>query len=273
MQLEYTPIRLQTQLIGNPPVAPIDANTNKAPQFWRASSVGMDIGIFDAFGNPLNLANLVASGNLQLSLFKNQGDPAPLWTKVISGGGLIPLITTAGWNNGTQQNCTFVLNPADTDQALGAADSADFWIVLNGLTSAGALVLYAAGRLTIFNAAAQLPPSTLPAPSYHAQNNTAGNTNVAPTSNMHTEVITVGGTARTSNIVVQQNGLAAGARVDVLIDASTAITGIILQFYLGSLGGANPFAFYTAGGSKRGLFRFYFDGGNLQPLEQTNPAY
>lgn len=270
---EQTPIRLQVALVGNPPVPPIDFNTGQAPKFWRSSNVSIAVGIFDAAGNPVDLSNLVSTGQLQLFLFKTNADLVPLVVKSIAGGALYPLITNAGWNNGTQQNATFLLSPAETDQALGGATSAPFWFVLNGLTSAGSTVLYAAGVCTIYNASSALPASAMPTPSYNAQNNTAGNSTVTPASNLHTEKITIGGVARTSNIVIGQAGLSAGAHVDLLIDATSAPVAIILQIYLGSLGGANPFAWSTSGGTTRALFRFVFDGANLQPIEQLNPAY
>lgn len=270
---EQTPIRLQVTLVGNPPVPPIDFNTGQAPKFWRSSNVSIAVGIFDAAGNPVDLTNLVASGQLQLFLFNTNSDLVPLFAKSIAGGTLFPLITNAGWNNGTQQNATFLLSPAETDQALGGAASANFWFVLNGLSSSGSTILYAAGPCTIYNASSALPASAMPTPSYSAQANSAGNTTVTPASNLHTEKITIGGVARTSNIVISQAGLSAGAHVDVLIDASGAVPAIVLQFYLGSLGGSNPFAWSTSGGTTRALFRFVFDGANLQPIEQLNPAY
>ena len=46
-----------------------------------------------------------------------------------------------------------------------------------------------------------------------------------------------------------------------------------VQIFIGSLSGANPFAFNTSGGTTRALYRFYFDGANLQPLEEVNPAF
>lgn len=273
MQLEYTPIRLQAVLIGQPPVPPIDYNTGSAPQWWRCSSVGIAVGLFDALGNPLDLGNLAPGGSLQLSLYRNQGDPVPVWTKTIVGSSLYPLITTAGWQNGSQQNANFLLSAGDTDQGLDGGQSRAFWLVLNGNSVAGNLILYAAGTVTIFNAATQLPPSSLPTPSFHETFQSVGNSTITPTSNLHTEQITVSGSARTSNLIISQAGLAIGARLDLLIVADAAVTGIIFQIFIGSLGGPNPFAFDTSGGSKRGIYRFVFDGANYRPVEQLNPAY
>jgi hypothetical protein len=79
--------------------------------------------------------------------------------------------------------------------------------------------------------------------------------------------------ARTSNLVLGFAGLTAGARVDVLVLAPGAAPDIILELFVGTLAGENPFAFNTSGGTTRCLFEFYFDGATLQPLRQTNPPY
>lgn len=271
---EQTPIRLNATLVGNPPVPPVDDNTGAAPKFWRASSVGIAVGIFDAMGNPVDLTNLVASGKLQLFLFKNSSDLVPLFAKEIDGADLMALITTAAWQDGSQQNALFILDPADTDQGLAGAAQADFWLVLNGVTDTQSEVLYAAGPVTIFNASKALPVAASITPSRHAQELDAGNITVTPTSNIHLEVVTVGGAgARTSNIIVGQAGLTDGARIDVLVLAPAAPGAIDIEFFVGSLAGANPFAFNTSGGTTRALFKFYFDGALLQPLEVVNPAY
>lgn len=267
---EQTPIRLQVSLVGAPPVFPIDQNTGVAPQFWRASGVAIAFGVFDAFGNPVDLTNL---NKIQLLLFKNPTDLVPLFVKEIAGNTLLA-ITSLGWANGTQQNGTFILAPADTDQALAGAVSAGFWVVLNGVTNAAVPVLYAAGPLTIFNAATALPIGAMPTPSENAQTNTVGNTLIVPASNIHLEVITIAGAgARTANLIVGQAGLTKGARVDVLLLAVGAPAAIDVQLFVGSLAGANPFAFNTSGGTTRALFKFYFDGALLQPLEQVSPAF
>lgn len=267
---EQTPIRLQVSLVGAPPVYPIDQNTGAAPRFWRASGVAMAFGIFDAAGNPVDITNL---SKIQLLLFKSPTDLVPLFVKEIVGNTLLA-ITSLGWTTGTQQNGAFILSPAETDQALGGAASADFWLVLNGITNALVPVLYAAGPCTIFNAATALPIGAMPTPSENEQTNTLGNSTITPLSNIHLEVVTIAGAgARTANLIVGQAGLTKGARVDVLLLAVGAPAAIDVQLFVGSLVGANPFAFNTSGGATRALFKFYFDGALLQPLEQVSPAF
>lgn len=273
-----TPIRLQLVLIGNPPVFPIDANTNLAPKFWRSSNVGIDVGIFDAAMNPVDLSNLNPAtgpkGRLILQLYKSQTDLVPLVVKQIDGSVIYPLITTQGWQGGTQQNATFALSAAETDQALGGLGSAPFWMVVNAILPDNSLVAYGAGPCTIYNAASTLTPSTMPTPSFDRQNLNVGNITVVPTSNIHTEEVTIGGAGgRTSNIIVGQNGLVAGAHVWLLLLAGGAPGAIDVQIFVGSLAGPNPFAFNTSGGTTRCLFHFYFDGVNLNPLEQFNAPF
>lgn len=270
---DQIPIRLRVDLVGPPPVPPLDQNTGQPPRFWRCSTVGIAVGIFDAAGDPVDLTNLALTGKLQLLLFKDQLSLVPLWTLEVAGPDLIPTISVNGWENGTEQQAVFPLSRAETDQALGGGTSAPFWMVLNGVTDDGIGLVYAAGPCTIYNAALSLPVASNPTPSYHAQALDAGDAVVTPASNFHTEVIMVGGVARTSNVVVGQAGLVAGARVDVLILAPAAAPAIDVQFFVGSLGGANPFAFNTSGGTTRALFKFYFDGALLQPLEAVNPPF
>lgn len=266
---EQTPIRLQVQLIGSPPVAPFDLNTGATPKFWRGSSVSFAVGLFDAAGNPIDISNLA---QLTLSLYNAADSLVSLVTKTILGVNLTSL-TTLGWNNGTQQNATFIFTPGDTDQGLDGATSAPFWIVLNGVTNSGNELLYIAGLCTIFNASSALPASELPTPSENAGSLAAGNYTVTPGANIHLEVITVSGGARTSNIILGQAGLTKGARVDLLILVGSISGVVLLEFFVGSLAGSNIFAFSTAGGTTRALFKTYFDGANLQPLEAVNPAY
>ena len=268
---EQTPIRLQVILVGNPPVTPLDQLTGSAPKFWRGAPIGVDVGIFDAFGDPVDLSNLAS---LSLSLFRDASALVPIATKTIAGVDLYPMITSLGWANGTQANATFDFTASDTDQTLDGQKSADYWIVLEGVTNGGASIIYAAGVATIFLASSALPISQRTTPTENEQSLNVGNITVTPASNIHLEVVTVGGSGgRTSNIVVGQAGLTKGARVDVLLLAQGAPAAIDVQFFLGSLAGANPFAFNTSGGTTRALFRFYFDGAALQPLEQVNPAF
>lgn len=268
-----TPIRLKVDLVGPPPVYPIDENTGIAPKFWRCSTIGIAVGIFDASGDPVDLTNLALTGKLQLLLFKDQLALVPLWTKEVAGPDLIPTISVNGWQNGTEQQAVFPLTKADTDQALGGGTQADFWMVLNGITDDGDPLLYAAGPCTIYNAALSLPVQQNVSPSFGEQDLDVGNANVVPTSDLHLEVITVGGAARTSNVIVGFTGLTAGAIVSILLLAPGAVDAIDIQFFVGTLAGANPFAFNTSGGTTRALFKFYFDGVTLQPLEQVNPPY
>lgn len=270
---DQTPIRLRIDLIGPPPVAPIDDNTGQAPQFWRCSTVGVAVGIFDASGDPVDLTNLAATGKLQLMLFSSQLALVPLWTKEVDGPDLIPTIGVNGWQNGTEQQAVFSLSKAETDQALGGGTSADFWMVLNGITDAGIPILYGAGPCTIYNAALSLPVPSNVSPSASNQDLDVGNLTVTPTSDLHTAVVNVGGAARTSNLIIGGSGFTEGARLDLLLLAPGAVAAIDIQIFLGSISGENPFAFNTSGGTTRCLFRFYYQDAAWHPLEQVNPPY
>ncbi len=209
---------------------------------------------------------------IQVLLQKTATSLAPLVTKTILAAAISPL-TTAEWTSGLNQQATAVLTPADTDQGLEGNASADFWVIVLGITTGGSKIVYGAGALTIFNAVSQIPVPIAVTPSQNTQDNNGGNTMVVPTSNIHLETINIGGIARTSNIVVGIAGLGLGARVDLLLLAPGAPADIDIQIFVDSLAGANPFAFNTAGGTTRALFKFYFDGATLQPLEAINPPY
>jgi hypothetical protein len=269
MIYEQTPIRLQVTLAGTPPVLPVDQSTGNAPQFWRASSVVFAIGIFDAFGNPVDLSNLA---QLQLSLFQSASALVPLVTKTIAGADLYPLITALGWSNGTQANANFVFLPADTDQGLGGLDSASFWLVLNGTTNAGALVLYSAGAVTINNASNALPIAQNLTPSYNASGNSAGNQTVQPSSNIHLEDLTITGAARTTNVIISGVGMIKGARVSLLVHLP-ATADIVLSFRDSTLGGTELFNLNTNAGVNRAILHCCFNGSAYIPIEAVYPAY
>jgi hypothetical protein len=259
---EQTPVRLDATLAGASPGQAVDQNTGSAPALWRGSSVAVQVGVFDADGIPIDLSNLAF---LKLLLFKTPDDLVALFEKTLTAD-YIGAVSSVGWAAGTEQNATFSLSPSDTDQSLGGGAFSDFWLVLEGITTSGNVIIYSAGPASINNAGLALPASNMTTPSQHAQTNYAGNSSVVPSSNLHTEIVSIGGSARTSKIIVTQTGLSPGARVDVLVVRGSAVPSIVLELRLVTASGAKPFQFDTTTDAAT-RFSFYFDGSNLQPLE------
>lgn len=270
---EQIPIRLAVSLASNPPVAPIDANTGLPPQMWRAQSASIALGIFDAFGNPVDLSNLA---QLQFILQKGSADLVPLVVKTYlsTDPNWRSLITTNDWVNGLNQNELALFTSADTDQGLDGAANADFWLIVQGTTTTGNLITYVAGVITLYNASSALPIGPSSYVSLHTQTNTLGDSTVTPTSQQHTEVITIGGAARTSNLIIGNSGVVAGAvmNVELLLPVTT---NILINVFSVSLTGPQvfPISVNTSSGIPRALLKMYFDGANWQPLEATLPAY
>lgn len=255
---EQIPIRLQFSLASNPPAYPLDANTAAAPRLWRGSSVAIAIGIFDALSQPLDLSNLAV---LELVIQNASDSLVPLVVKSLVGVNLLNM-TTAGWNNGTQQQAVFILTPADTDQGLGGETSALFWIELQGRTNAGAILTYGAGPLTIYDPGAVLPSPLAGYVSRHRQSTISGNISAVPRSNNHTEVVDVLGAARTFGIVLPTPGIADGALMRLILSLPQ-IPGITLNVYSGSLTGSIIASIVSSVDTAAATAQFYYDADAL----------
>lgn len=224
---EQVPIRLQADLISNPPVTPVDANTGLPIQLWAGQSAVVQVGIFNAQLVGVDLSNLTY---LQLVLQSAQDSLVPIFQQTVEADDITPTITRGGWLDGLQQQAEFVLTNALTDVGLSGAQSAPFWLALIGKTASGAVIVYAAGYITIFN-----PGYTLPAPVVGFVSRTdiasaGGNFTVSPLSQVHTAFITVTGAPQTRQIPVLAAGLIAGAQVFLRFKLP-ATAGIVLQIF------------------------------------------
>lgn len=254
MIYEQIPLRLQLSIVSNPPVQPIDANTGASPRIWRANTIGIAIGLFDANNLGITLTNLA---RLEVSLWKSQASVIPLATRTILPVDIDSPITVAGWNAGTAQNAIASFTSAETDQGLEGGTESDFWITVTGYTEDDAPLIYGAGTVTIYNPAMQFPPPVTTNTSLHKQSTASGDITVSPTTNIHTEVITVSGDARTSSILLAINGIANGAKLNVtLILPETP--NIILNFRNSIVG--NPvISTVTTGTVLKALLCYYYD--------------
>lgn len=267
MSLEQIPVRLQLSTASAPSIAPVDANTGLQPQFWRGQSIAINIGIFDSDDVGVDLSNL---DYLQVALFASPTAVAPLVVKTIEAAQIIAYITRQAWLDGSAQNATALFSAIDTDQPLGA-DQADFWLAVTGVTQAGNTLVYGAGYVTIFNPGG-VPANTPNYVSQHAQANSSGNTLVSPQSQLHLELLTVTGIARTSIVIVSIIGLISGARPKIHF-VLPATSGIVLEVRSGAVDGDVIFTHTTNGTDRTANYEMYFDGSNLQLLESKIPAF
>lgn len=187
---EQVPIRLKINLASNPPEYPLDANTGSLPRFWRSQAIKLNLGLFDAFGAPVDISNL---DYLQVHLFRSANDFVPLVSKTVTDldSSWRPVITDSGWQDGTQQNASVTLDPADTDQGLYGTNYASFWLVVQGKTDEEVVLTYAAGPCVIYNASSALPVGPTNYVSFHEQEQSTGDSAITPLSMQHLEVVEV----------------------------------------------------------------------------------
>jgi hypothetical protein len=248
------PIRLQCSTVSA--TAPIDANTGSAPIAWRGQALAVQVGIFDNNGVAIDVSGL-ASLSVALQATADALTPLAVVTTTNFTAGL----TKSDWLAGLAQQAECDFTSAQTDQSLGGAAYANLWVVVTGITSAGATIIYGAGMFVLMLASNSVP---FPAPaglvSYHAQGSATGNSTVTPTSQLHTEVLTISGAARTSNVVLGVTNISAGARLALRLTGLNSASAIVLNFLSGSLSGPNVVTLTTNGTMVRAWIDATFDG-------------
>ena len=178
-------ISLEFTTRSNPPISPIDINTGLPPQLWRGEDVDIAVGVFDPFGDAVDLSNLQfleldifptqlpaqsSPGNLGYGPFSTlpypSTPPAPLLKVTVPAGSITPTIARADWLEGLAAQAVLSLSWIDTSSLdLGGETQADFWIVLQGLTSIGRKIVYGGCVLKVFESgesAIYLPNTTAP---------------------------------------------------------------------------------------------------------------
>jgi hypothetical protein len=219
-------VRLQLSLTGS---SPYDANTGTAPQIYRASNVAFQCAIFDAYNNPVNVANL---SQMQLVL---QPSPTSLYQSVSitvpSSGFNANYCDWSDWQAGLLENVTFDISAAMSDLSLNGQASAQYWLIVQGTTITNQIITYTAGYITVLNTSWALPPNSSSYVSRHAQN--SSNTvpiSVVPASQLHTEKIILSGSGSPRTVIVSSAGLFAGAHVWLRFSNSFQTT-IVLNIY------------------------------------------
>jgi len=241
-QYSQEPIRLQLSVTGG---SPYDANTGTTPRMWRASSVAFQCAIFDAYNNPVNIANLTS---MQLVLQPNANSLVQsLAVTVPSSSFDTTYCDWADWQAGLLQNVTFDISAAMADLSLNAQASAQYWLVVQGISSTNQVITYTAGYITVINTSWAIPVPPQLYTSENEQTNIGGNTSVFPTTSNHTEIIIVTGVARTSNIYISTSGAVSGANVKIVL-LLPSTPNIVLNIYNASVTNVLLTSITTTGG-------------------------
>ena len=254
--MSTAPISIRLQCSTVSATAPIDANTGSAPIAWRGQALAVQVGIFDNNGVAIDVSGL-ASLSVALQATADALTPLAVVTTTNFTSGL----TKSDWLAGLAQQCECDFTAAQTDQSLGGAAYANLWVVVTGITSSGATIIYGAGTFVLMLASNSVP---FPAPagpvSYHAQNNATGNSTVTPASQIHTEAIAISGAARTSLIILGTVNIVAGARVALRLTGLNAAASIVLQIVSGISTGPLVATITTDGAMVRAAVDCIFDG-------------
>lgn len=267
---QQMPIRLQANLISSPPVTPIDANTGLTIKFWRAQGINVQVAIFDADGNIVDLSNLTY---LQLQVQPASTSLVTSFTSTVNAGDLFPVIDAAKWRNGTAWQAQFILSAAQTDLGLGGASEAPYWLQLVGMTTGGVPIVYAAGNITVYNPGLPpSPPANLVGEDIYT--NAGGSVNVIPDAQIYLGIVNVSGAPETRDIVVSAAGLVAGARISLLFNLP-ATAGINLRVFNQSTAGTllTTISSQADGFLPTSLVDLHFDGANLKRLSLLQPAF
>lgn len=267
------PIRAELDIISAPPVVPIDNNTGAQVKLWRAQDVSMQVGIFQPNNQSIDLSNLVS---LSLIIQETPTSVSQVLNKVVVAADIFPTISRASWLDGTGQQASFILTAAETDVGLDGNDSKQFWMIIRGVTDTGQTLNYGGGYIRIYNPGNLTSTIMAGIVSLHSQTNTTGNSIVTPTSLIHTEVISVGGTApSTRNILVSPDGLIAGAQVWLnLAFLDKTVTPITIKIYTASLGGELLLTYVTDGFQPNALLFLSADGnGGFDQAMLVSPSF
>lgn len=269
-------IRLAVTTASFPQVPPVDANTGEWPAMFKGSDTAFDLGVFNAARFPVSLANLESLKLLVYPYVPPQnylGYPLedavdPIATVTVDAADITAVITTAQWDAGLTQNCTFVL-PGDTSAAfdLQGQPYDKFTITIRGLKEGGGHIVYGSGPLMVYESGINSDGPTPPVPgdftATESVTNSTGNTTITLEEGIVflTVFATITGSAGTRNFILATTNAINGAKITLVV-GFPATASIIVQARSGAIG--NPVISgspTTSDGSGDGVtLDFVFDG-------------
>lgn len=209
------------------------------------------------------LLNLRRNLSQQLTNFSVVASPVAGWSGVLdlNTAAALELLRQFGEIRGEFLECDALLTLEVTDDAGNRAPFLQLPVMLRSLNYSVA--------------ASQTALPLAVGPTFHASTNNSGDTTVTLQSRIHTEFVTVGGSARTSRIILSSTGLGStGATIAVrfLLPSTDAIA---LTVYDQSTGGTLLATVNTDSGgfTPSALLTFVWDGSNFRRVEESIPSF
>jgi len=228
MPYEQLPIQVQLTLVSNPPVTPVDIQTGLPPQIWVRRCAAVQVALFNQYNASVDLSNLQY---LQLVVSSSPSSVAPVITSTVYAPYIFSPVNYQEWIAGNQYQAVFNLSQAQTDISLYGLDSAQYWMSIQGLTNSGNMITYGAGYVTFYNPGYNVPAPSAFYVSYHAQTTATSSTfTVSPSSNLHTEWITLAGAGGNRSCVVSATAMSPGGHVYLRFSTASAY-GITINVY------------------------------------------
>ncbi len=137
----------------------LDANTNATPQAWARAATQFEVGL--ASGGALVDVGNLASVTLEASPSANR-DGARVISLTVALASLDNTLTEATWTDGSKQHALFRFTAAQMNFLASGTASANFWIVISALTTAGDPIIFGAGTLQVIDPGTNFTASTPP---------------------------------------------------------------------------------------------------------------
>jgi len=249
MFYQQVPLNIQLTLISNPPSSislvthpnvnytlssssPTDINTGQIPQLWVRRGAQINVSIFNQYNSSIDLSSLAY---LQVVITANPSAITPIITSTVYPPNINSIVSYNAWTQGLQAQATFTLSNVDTDITLYGQNSAQYFMFIQGYTTSGNMITYGGGTCVFYNPAYNVPAPKATYVSFNAQtSSTTATVNVYPTSQLHTERITVTGSGYPRSIIVNTTGLIAGSHIWLRFSTTDTLT-IIFNVYDSSI--------------------------------------
>jgi hypothetical protein len=124
----------------------INTLTEQTPKLWRGALAQFEIGLFVGTDLATDLSN-VESVTLEIRPASDR-DGTPLLSKTLAAVSLDTTVNAATWADESKQHALFELSESDTNLAVAAEPSTDYWLVFSAVLSEGPVTL-GGGVITI----------------------------------------------------------------------------------------------------------------------------